>query len=63
MLVQGALHGIYYFNSGPESGASQKHKHIQILPSESMNLPLIYLINQWITSAEVPAKPMEVLFC
>lgn len=32
VLVQGALNGIYYFNSGQESGASQKHKHLQILP-------------------------------
>lgn len=41
VLVQGALGGVFYFNSGPESGASQKHKHIQVLPAESRRLPFV----------------------
>lgn len=27
-----ALNGIAIYNSGPESGASQPHRHIQVLP-------------------------------
>ena len=36
-----ALNGSFFFNCGPHSGFSQKHKHIQILPNESLNLPIM----------------------
>jgi len=28
-----ALRGLYFFNSGPNAGASQIHKHLQIFPN------------------------------
>lgn len=30
--VRQALEGVLFFNGGEESGASQRHKHLQILP-------------------------------
>jgi sulfate adenylyltransferase (ADP) / ATP adenylyltransferase len=27
-----ANRGLYFFNSGPNAGASQQHRHIQIFP-------------------------------
>lgn len=41
LLVTEALRGLFFFNSGPESGFSQKHKHLQILPSEAFELPIV----------------------
>ena len=35
-----ANRGLYFFNSGPNAGASQKHKHIQIFPEEARDLPI-----------------------
>lgn len=40
ILTVKALEGMFYFNCGPESGASQPHKHIQIFPREGFDLPL-----------------------
>lgn len=39
-----ALGGMFFFNRGPNSGASQKHKHIQIFPAEAKNLPIYRLM-------------------
>lgn len=36
-----ALRGTFFFNCGPESGFSQRHKHIQILPEEASKLPIL----------------------
>jgi ATP adenylyltransferase/5',5'''-P-1,P-4-tetraphosphate phosphorylase II len=36
-----SLNGLFFYNSGPLSGFSQQHKHIQILPSEALMLPII----------------------
>jgi ATP adenylyltransferase/5',5'''-P-1,P-4-tetraphosphate phosphorylase II len=36
-----ALKGIYFFNSGPNSGAIEKHKHIEVLPADVFKLPII----------------------
>ena len=35
LKVMDALEGFVYFNSGPKSGASQRHKHIQGIPYSS----------------------------
>lgn len=44
IVVQGALRGVFYYNSGAQSGASQKHKHIQLLPAESRSLPFVEIV-------------------
>ena len=43
-----ANRGLYFFNSGPEAGASQKHKHIQIFPEEARNLPIFKSILEFV---------------
>jgi ATP adenylyltransferase/5',5'''-P-1,P-4-tetraphosphate phosphorylase II len=42
------LDGILYFNEGKNSGSSQDHKHIQILPSEAKKLPLYVAIADYL---------------
>jgi ATP adenylyltransferase len=44
LLVMLALNGLFFYNSGPKSGFSQKHKHVQVLPSDAMRLSIITLI-------------------
>ena len=34
-LVREALDGVLFFNGGTLSGASQPHKHLQVLPHEA----------------------------
>ena len=34
------MKGLFFYNSGPQAGASQKHKHIQIFPHEARDLPI-----------------------
>lgn len=52
ILVQGALSGVFYYNSGAESGASQKHKHVQFLPSESRGLPFVEMVESWLNEIQ-----------
>lgn len=33
LVVMNSLNGVYFFNSGKDSGGSQPHKHLQCLPS------------------------------
>jgi ATP adenylyltransferase len=47
IFVFKALKGLYYYNSGPKAGASQKHKHIQVLPYEARDLPIFQNILQF----------------
>ena len=35
-----ALRGVMFFNGGKKAGASQHHKHLQILPSHVRTLPI-----------------------
>lgn len=39
-LVMRDMNAVVFFNSGPESGFSQPHKHIQVIPVESMPIGL-----------------------
>ena len=32
--------GLFFYNGGPNAGASQPHKHLQIVPQQSMALPI-----------------------
>lgn len=32
--------GLFFYNGGPEAGASQPHKHLQIVPQQSMAFPI-----------------------
>ena len=32
--------GLFFYNGGPAAGASQPHKHLQLVPQKSMNLPI-----------------------
>ena len=32
--------GLFFYNGGPAAGASQPHKHLQLVPQQSMNLPI-----------------------
>ncbi len=41
LLVMRSINGLFFFNSGPESGYSQKHKHMQVLPADAFKLPII----------------------
>lgn len=41
LLACEAIKGLFFFNSGPESGYSQNHKHLQVLPSEAFKLPIV----------------------
>ncbi len=41
VLVLKALEGLLFFNSGSDSGSSQPHKHVQIFPKESLELPIV----------------------
>lgn len=59
-LVCEALEGILFFNGGDLSGASQPHKHLQILPNQARQLPIFAEMLQWVRS--LPAGgPDEVL--
>jgi ATP adenylyltransferase/5',5'''-P-1,P-4-tetraphosphate phosphorylase II len=49
-LVCEALQGILFFNGGVLSGASQPHKHLQILPSKAKELPIFADVLQWTKS-------------
>ena len=53
LLVIEALNGLFFFNSGPESGYSQKHKHIQVLPNEAFKLPIIKKIKDDIKASNL----------
>ena len=35
------MNGCFFYNCGPHSGFSQKHKHIQIFPSDAIDLPIL----------------------
>ena len=41
ILAMLALKGCFFYNCGPQSGFSQKHKHIQIFPEEALKLPIM----------------------
>jgi len=47
-----ALNGIIFFNGGEFSGASQKHKHLQILPNEAKELPIFKQIYNFVSSTK-----------
>ncbi|NEP63299.1 MAG: phosphorylase [Symploca sp. SIO2G7] len=32
--------GLFFYNGGPAAGASQPHKHLQVIPGQSMDLPI-----------------------
>ncbi|MBT9311756.1 ATP adenylyltransferase family protein [Leptothoe kymatousa] len=32
--------GLFFYNGGPQAGASQPHKHLQVVPQQSMALPV-----------------------
>lgn len=32
--------GLFFYNGGPDAGASQPHKHLQVVPQQSMALPV-----------------------
>ena len=32
--------GLFFYNGGPAAGASQPHKHLQLVPQQSMDLPI-----------------------
>lgn len=32
--------GLFFYNGGPAAGASQPHKHLQVVPQQSMTLPV-----------------------
>jgi ATP adenylyltransferase len=51
ILVVKALEGLLFFNSGPDSGSSQPHKHVQIFPKEALELPIIKKITEHVNSA------------
>jgi ATP adenylyltransferase len=37
--------GMVFFNGGHEAGASQKHRHLQMIPEEQSDFPMVELIN------------------
>ena len=39
-----ALHGFAFYNSDKKAGASQSHKHYQVIPYKSVDLPYLNLI-------------------
>jgi len=45
--VMGEIDGTFFYNSGKIAGASQKHKHIQLIPALGVddNLPIFTLLN------------------
>lgn len=49
LLVMKSLDGFVFFNSGPEAGASQEHKHLQAIPYSSFpnqSIPIETLIEK-----------------
>jgi ATP adenylyltransferase len=60
------IKGFAFFNSGPESGYSQDHKHIQLLPFISFpHLPIKPIVNSRMGESEVfriPEYPFQHLF-
>ncbi len=40
------IDGLGFYNSGPEAGASQPHRHLQLIPSSPLNFPLYYLLKE-----------------
>ena len=34
------VEGLFFYNGGPAAGASQPHKHLQLVPQQSMHLPI-----------------------
>ena len=47
-----ALQGILFFNGGELSGASQPHKHLQILPNEARELPIFKQMYEFAKTAK-----------
>jgi ATP adenylyltransferase len=45
-----ALKGIVFFNGGELSGASQPHKHLQILPKKAREMPIFSQMLLWAQS-------------
>ena len=52
-LLNSALNGCFFFNCGPNSGYSQQHKHVQILPEESLKFPIMEQISSSIKANEL----------
>ena len=40
IYIYRTMGGLFFFNRGQKSGASQPHKHIQIFPSQAKKLPI-----------------------
>ena len=40
IYIYRTIGGLFFFNRGQKSGASQPHKHIQIFPSDARKLPI-----------------------
>jgi len=57
LKVMKALHGLIYFNSGPNSGSNQKHKNLQSIPYSSYlyhSLPIDTLIDNEPINKDTP---------
>ncbi|MEM6256132.1 MAG: DUF4922 domain-containing protein [Cyanobacteria bacterium P01_D01_bin.156] len=37
--------GFFFYNGGPQAGASQPHKHLQVVPQQSMDIPIETLVS------------------
>lgn len=57
--VNGDTSGLWFFNSCPEAGASQPHRHLQLLPRHDSepNCPLEPLFEQWLSHPDDSARP------
>ena len=66
LLAQGLDDFLVFFNCGPQSGASQEHKHMQMIPQTVVfnGVPVEYPINKWMDEkrAELPASSSSELF-
>ena len=56
-----ALSGIAFFNGGLKSGASQSHKHMQVLPEEAKQLPIFNSISKWVEESKLSLPEGEVV--
>ena len=71
LKVMKTLRGLIFFNSGPKSGASQEHKHLQAIPYSSYpnhSIPIDVLIENYLAEEDsqyftLPQFHFQHIFC
>ena len=50
--------GLFFFNGGTQAGASQPHKHLQVVPQQSMAVPMEIAVHAALFSEELGTSPL-----